>query len=1385
MSRTQMRGRASCAFLSAAMYAFCGGALSFLGWPLDIPWLTDWFQRGASIQPNTAVLITLSGTALILIFNQYRRPACVLGLFVAIVSGLTLLQYFIGVDFGFNHQLTFGRPWGQHLFIAVGRPGPPASFSLMLVGIAIVLFSARSPLDSRLHRYIPLLGVVVAVIMLFSLSGYVFDARNFYSIPWLSAIAFQTATMLMMLGVGLIVAMPKQEPMLTLCSDSRAAVLARIVLPTLIGLPILIGVLGRVGEVGGLVDAGTGRAIGTIFGIVVTVGLMWWTLMVLRHREQRERDTSLRLASVLGSITDGLVTIDKDWRYTLVNDEMVKRVGKTREEILGKLVSEILPDAIDNERDMQLNRAMTERVSVEYEVYSQALQRWFRDKAYPTQDGGLAIYSQDITDRKQTERLIATRAQQFQSLIDNAPLGVFLIDADFRLAQVNPIAVPVFGEIAGGIVGRDFNEIIRILWEKETADEIVHHFRQTLQTGEPYIASESGQTRLDRGVTEYYDWRINRVPLPDGRFGVVCYFHDISQQVKSREAIAKSERWLRLVTDAMPALISYVDSEGRYQFNNKLYQEWFGYQADELHGKPICEVVGDHAFEKIRPYMEAALAGERLDFEGEVPYRDAGTRFIRAEYVPDIQPDGKVAGYYALILDITHRKLAEESLLKRNRELSLLAATSQELVFGRKSEPEMLQAVFDKTLQALDMEIFFNFIIQDDPETLHMTASSGLTDEQRKRFAKLQVGEYLCGTVAHLREPVVIETLQQSDDPNAQVLRDVGVRCYVGVPLIARGELFGTIAFATRTRDQLDEGELQLMQTVCDQVAATLERGRLIAELRQSEERSRSLVSVLRASEERMQLAMTIADAGTWDHDLITGTLHWSESHFRLLGYEPTPNQEATLAMWQDAIAPDDMPRLIAEEKRAKRDRDLFHSEHQVRRTDGEQIWVRAAGRFFYDSDGKAVRFIGVFFDVTAAKQAEQALRDADRRKDEFLATLAHELRNPLAPIRNGLHILQMAGSDASDYGDLINMMERQVSHMVRLVDDLLEVSRITRGKIDLRKEKVELSTIIRSAVETAAPAIEAAGHHLDVSVPTEKVMIEADPVRLAQVLANLLNNAAKYTEDGGQIWLTAKQEADHVNLSVRDNGHGIPDEMLPKVFELFTQIDRTLGRSQGGLGIGLALVKNLVDLHGGKVEVRSDGPGCGSEFIVRLPLSSAHVSIPDGVSDMQSGNIVNALSDTDTLNDAKVVSNPVPKEAKKHRIIVVDDNRDAANTLGMLLRVLGADVRTVYDGASALEAIAQECPDVVFLDIGMPGMDGYEVAAEIRRQPQFADLLLVALTGWGQDEDRRRSSEAGFDHHLTKPPDFNAVKTVLDSLNQDRSKASELISALTVDSVD
>ena len=394
---------------------------------------------------------------------------------------------------------------------------------------------------------------------------------------------------------------------------------------------------------------------------------------------------------------------------------------------------------------------------------------------------------------------------------------------------------------------------------------------------------------------------------------------------------------------------------------------------------------------------------------------------------------------------------------------------------------------------------------------------------------------------------------------------------------------------------------------------------------------------------------------------------------------------------------------------------------------------------------GEVFGCVLVFRDITDRKKLEDELRqvaadlaDANRKKDEFLAILAHELRNPLAPIRNGLQIMRLAGDKDETAHRVRTVMERQVSQLVRLVDDLMDLSRINQGRIELRKERVQLAKVLNDAVETSRPIITEMGHELSVTVPERPVVVDADPVRLAQVFSNLLNNAAKYSDTGGHIWLTAEWQGCDAMVSVRDSGIGIPADQLDRIFDMFTQIDQSLEKARGGLGIGLDIVKRLVGMHGGRVEAKSKGPGLGAEFVVRLPVV-VEASGPRAADDQDESAAKTAL-----------------------RILIVDDDKDGADCLAMMLKMMGNETRTAHDGQEGIEAAEAFRPDVVLLDIGLPKLSGYEACRRLREQPRGKNIIIIAITGWGQDEDRRRSHEAGFDNHMVKPVDPTALMKVL-----------------------
>ena len=494
--------------------------------------------------------------------------------------------------------------------------------------------------------------------------------------------------------------------------------------------------------------------------------------------------------------------------------------------------------------------------------------------------------------------------------------------------------------------------------------------------------------------------------------------------------------------------------------------------------------------------------------------------------------------------------------------------------------------------------------------------------------------------------------------------------------------------------------------------------------------------------------------------------LTWNAGAQRLFGYSP---EEAIGAPITIIIPPDLHEEESSILERLRRGERIDHYETVRAAKSGRKIDISLTISPLRDGAGRIVGASKIARDITARKEAEEALRaltekfrEADARKDEFLATLAHELRNPLAPLGNSLEMLRLSGGLSAEAEALRAISERQFNQIARLVDDLLEVSRISRGKVVLKKEPIELAAVVSGAVETSQPLIDAAGHQLAVALAPEALRLEADPVRLAQVVTNLLNNAARYTPPGGRIWLSLQREESEAVISVRDTGVGIPADKLGSVFDMFAQIGSESSHSRdglgsggmgnGGMGIGLALAKSFVELHGGRLEALSAGPGRGSEFVVRLPLAT-----------------IAARGENGARPAAPADRAPLPAR----KILIVDDTREASYMLGKLLEVLGQEVYAAHDGAAALELVADEEPDVVISDIGMPAMDGYELARHLCGLSLKKRPVLVALSGYGQPQDRDRARAAGFDQHLVKPVSIDALHELLAHLPSPTPRAA------------
>ncbi|WP_175940673.1 response regulator [Caballeronia sp. BCC1704] len=501
--------------------------------------------------------------------------------------------------------------------------------------------------------------------------------------------------------------------------------------------------------------------------------------------------------------------------------------------------------------------------------------------------------------------------------------------------------------------------------------------------------------------------------------------------------------------------------------------------------------------------------------------------------------------------------------------------------------------------------------------------------------------------------------------------------------------------------------------------------------------RVRLAENALRESEERFrQLAENIDDVFWMLDPAANRLLYVSPAYARLWNSgDGAPTPEPGPDHWSGEIHPLDREHVAAAYRQLLASGAPYQVEYRIPRAHGEPRWVSERASLVRDAQGRPARIAGIVNDISERKAAEMLLRDADRRKDEFLAMLAHELRNPLAPIRNAVDLLDPdRAPSAQNFSTVRSIIDRQVRHLSRLVDDLLDVARITQGKITLRREVVDIAAAVEAAIETTQPALDRKRHRLTTKLSDAPLFIIGDSVRIAQVFGNLLSNASKYSVEEGEVAIETEQVGDEVRITVRDKGIGIAADMLPHIFDLFVQSETSLERSEGGLGIGLPLAKTLVELQGGRIDAYSAGPHQGSEFVVWLPLAKGAEVAPRAVE-----------------REPASVSGGM-------RVLLVDDSVDAATAMSLLLEADGFDVRTAHDATTALAISDSFAPQIILLDIGLPGMDGYTLAAEMRSRPATQDALMLAVTGYGQANDRQRSREAGFDHHLVKPVAFAEI---------------------------
>ncbi|AMV20837.1 response regulator [Planctomyces sp. SH-PL14] len=614
--------------------------------------------------------------------------------------------------------------------------------------------------------------------------------------------------------------------------------------------------------------------------------------------------------------------------------------------------------------------------------------------------------------------------------------------------------------------------------------------------------------------------------------------------------------------------------------------------------------------------------------------------------------------------------------------------------------------------------------------------------------------------------PIIFLTAYFSDDQHVLEGYGTGAIDYLHKPVNAAILRSKVAAFADLHRKTLDlaqantqlQAEIDARRLVQDELSALNER--LESRVAERTAELETALRSLRESDDRLRLAQDAGEVGIWALDLAEWTVTWTDVA-RSIFHPGRYGDTVRFDEWMACVHEDDRHRIaegLGRPSTTAGDGLAYRQEYRVRHPDGVVLWVEAVGAFEVGPVGRPIRVQGCVRDISERKQMELELKEQDRRKDEFLAMLGHELRNPLAPIRNSLSLMQFLAEENEEIRTCHDVVDRQVSQLTRIVDDLLDVSRVSRGKIRLERTTVDLAEVIRYALETCRQQMDARRHAVELSWPAGPLHVAGDMARLSQAVFNLLNNAAKYTEPGGEIAVALGLDPDDSGtalVSIRDNGRGFDSNIAADLFSLFYQADRTIDRADGGLGIGLALVKSIVEMHGGTVWAVSAGRGQGSEFTVRLPR--LRETLPGGEP-------AESASAASRENPESTSPSAVGPE-RGRQILVVDDNHDAATTLARLLRQMGHRVRTAHDGEAALASVREEAAEIVLLDIGLPRRDGYDVCREIRRTPG-PQPRIVALTGYGREEDRARTKEAGFDGHLTKPVRMVDLERLLTSVD-------------------
>jgi len=1022
-----------------------------------------------------------------------------------------------------------------------------------------------------------------------------------------------------------------------------------------------------------------------------------------KHNAAELQSVNVLLDTLLHTAPIGFCFLDRDLRYGRIIERLAEMNGIAAQAHLGRHVSEIVPTLVEAVRDVTGRILETGEAVLNHEFSGETpaepgVTRFWSESWYPVRVGadevfGFGVIVEEITARKRAEVALEMSEQFTRRILDNLFAFVGVLTTQGVLIEANRAPLEAAAISPDEVLGKKFWDTHWFSHSPQLQSQL-RDWCGRAAAGE--VIRRDITVRMAGDTPMWIDFQL--APLRDaaGRIThLIPSAMDISARREIEAALRSSEEFNRTVLESNPDCVKVLDGDGRLQFMNANgcgLTEIDDFEA--VRGRPWSDLWPSEAESLVRDAVAKAVRGERARFQAFAPTAKGTPKWWDVIVAPAL---GRPGGDGALRLvsvsrDITDRKAAEDAL-RQNAAL-------------------------------------FSRLVEQAPMGMYVVDAE----------FRLQQVNALAAPVFATVDPLIgrdfAEIMQIVWGP------EVGTQCtQIFRHTLATGERYVSPPFSEQRFDLAVE---QAFEWETQRVTLPDGRHGVVCYFHEITARQRA-ERALHESEEHMRMATETTGVGIWEWNFVSGRIRWDAQMFRIYGIAPTPDGFVSYEDWSGCVLPEELARqeeLLQDTLRKIGD---GSREFRIRRQDdGQCRSIRSMETVRADAQGQVHWVVGTSLDVTAQRQMEEDLNMAARRKDEFLATLAHELRNPLAPLRNGLHLMKLAGGQqATTVEQARSMMERQLTQMVRLVDELMDVSRISLGKLELRKERLPLAAVVNSAVETSRPLIEQMGHELSVTLPKQPIMVDADMTRLAQVFLNLLNNAAKYSDRGGHIRLNVELQGSEVVVAVTDTGIGIDADQLPRIFAMFTQLSGSLERSQGGLGIGLSLVKRLVDMHGGSVEAKSEGRGMGSEFVVRLPVATE-------ASQPQSSGVA----------DEPAATKP------SLRILIVDDNRDGADSLSEMLKMMGNDTRTAYDGQQGVDLAGEYRPNVILLDIGLPKLNGYEACRLIREQPKGKGVVLIAVTGWGQDEDRRRSREAGFDHHMVKPVDPQDLMRMLAGLD-------------------